>query len=80
MSRITLDTPKVVTKVNTFTEFSIKDIRIELNNIARFIVILYGADNLVDVTEIAMTPEEYDLWGSDDNYVINFLKTKLQSS
>jgi len=80
MSRITLDTPKVVTKVNTFTEFSIKDIRIELNNTARFIVILYGADNLVDVTEIAMTTEEYNLWGSDDNYVINFLKTKLQSS
>jgi hypothetical protein len=80
MNRITLDVPKVVTKVNTFTEFTIKDIRIELNQTAKFIIVLYGADNIVDVTEIVMTPEEYQAWGTDDNYVINFLKTKLQAS
>ena len=75
MNRIALDTPKIITQVKTFTEFSIKDIRINLNNSAKFIVILYG--DQVEVTEISMTPEEYDLWGSDDNYVINFIKGKL---
>jgi len=75
MSKITLDTPKVVTKTITYTEFVIKDIVIRLNNSAKFIVILYGDET--DVVDVEMTPEEYDLWGSDDNYVIQFIKTKL---
>jgi hypothetical protein len=75
MSKITLDTPKVVTKTITYTEFAIKDIIISLNQSARFIVILYGDET--DVVDIKMTPEEYNLWGSDDGYVIQFIKNKL---
>jgi hypothetical protein len=75
MSKITLDTPKVVTKTITYTEFAIKDIIINLNHSARFIVILYGDET--DVIDVEMTTEEYNLWGSDDDYVIQFIKTKL---
>jgi hypothetical protein len=75
MDKITLDTPKVVTKTITYTEFVIKDIVIRLNNSAKFIVILYGDET--DVVDIEMTPQEYEAWGSDDNYVIQFIKTKL---
>jgi hypothetical protein len=75
MDKITLDTPKVVTKTITYTQFVIKDIVIRLNNSAKFIVILYGDDT--DVVDIEMTPAEYEAWGSDDNYVIQFIKTKL---
>jgi hypothetical protein len=75
MSKITLDTPKVVTKTVTYTEFAIKDIIISLNQSARFIVILYGDET--DVVDIEMTPEEYADWGSDDDYVIQFIKNKL---
>ena len=75
MSKITLDTPKVVTKTVTYTEFAIKDIIISLNQSARFIVILYGDET--DVVDIEMTPEEYTDWGSDDDYVIQFIKNKL---
>jgi hypothetical protein len=75
MSKIALDTPKVVTKTITYTEFAIKDIIITLNQSARFIVILYGDET--DVVDVEMTPEEYNLWGSDDNYVIQFIKNKL---
>jgi hypothetical protein len=75
MDKITLDTPKVVTKTITYTEFAIKDIIISLNQSARFIVILYGDET--DVVDIEMTPEEYNLWGSDDGYVIQFIKNKL---
>jgi len=46
-----------------------------LNNSAKFIVILYGDET--DVVDIEMTPAEYEAWGSDDNYVIQFIKTKL---
>lgn len=75
MRKIALDTPKVVTKTITYTEFAIKDIIISLNQSARFIVILYGDET--DVVDVEMTPEEYNLWGSDDNYVIQFIKNKL---
>jgi hypothetical protein len=75
MNKITLDNPKVVTKTFTYTQFAIKDIIITLNQTARFIVILYGDDT--DVVDIEMTPQEYLNWGSDDNYVIQFIKDKL---
>jgi len=75
MNKITLDTPKVVTKTVTYTEFIIKDIIITLNQSARFIVILYGDET--DVVDLEMTPQEYEAWGNDDNYVIQFIKTKL---
>jgi hypothetical protein len=75
MDKITLDVPKVVTKTITYTQFVIKDIVIRLNNSAKFIVILYGDET--DVVDIEMTPSEYEAWGSDDNYVIQFIKEKL---
>lgn len=75
MNKITLETPKVVTKTFTYTEFAIKDIIITLNETARFIVILYGDDT--DVVDIEMNTQEYQSWGSDDNYVIQFIKDKL---
>lgn len=75
MEKITLDNPKVITKTITYTQFSIKDIIITLNKSARFIVILYGDDN--DVVQFEMNEQEYADWGSDDNYVIEFIKQKL---
>jgi len=75
MDKITLDSPKIVTKTITYTQFAIKDIVITLNQSARFIVILYGDET--DVVDIEMTPQEYEAWGTDDTYVIQFIKTKL---
>ena len=75
MNKITLDNPKVVTKTFTYTQFAIKDIIITLNQNARFIVIIYGDDT--DVVDIEMTPQEYLNWGNDDNFVIQFIKSKL---
>lgn len=76
MDKIKLDIPKVITKRFTYTEFSIKDIIISLNKTASFIIILYGDED--DVLEFKMNEQEYNLWGSDDNYVIEFIKMKLE--
>ncbi len=76
MDKIKLDIPKVITKRFTYTEFSIKDIIISLNKTASFIIILYGNED--DVLEFKMNEQEYNLWGSDDNYVIEFIKMKLE--
>lgn len=78
MNKITLDTPKVVTKTITYTEFEIRDVKVQLNLTARFVVILYGDET--DVVEFEMTEQEYANWGSDDNYVINFIKAKLATT
>ena len=75
MNKITLDTPKVVVKTITYTEFAIKDIKVNLNQKAKFIVILYGDET--DVVEFEMTEQEYSVWGTDDTYVIDFIKQKL---
>lgn len=75
MNKITLDNPKVITKTFTYTQFAIKDIIITLNQSARFIVILYGDDT--DVVDIEMNTQEYQNWGSNDDYVIQFIKNKL---
>jgi len=75
METIPLDTPKVVTKTITYTEFVIKDVKVQLNLTAKFIVILYGDET--DVVEFEMTEQEYADWGTDDSYCINFIKNKL---
>jgi hypothetical protein len=75
MERIILDTAKVVTKQITYTEFVIKDVKVQLNLTAKFIVILYGDET--DVVEFEMTEQEYADWGIDDNYAIEFIKQKL---
>lgn len=75
MNKITLDTPKVVTKTITYTEFIIKDIKVQLNQTAKFIVILYGDET--DVVEFEMTEQEYADWGVDDSYIIDYIKEKL---
>lgn len=75
MSRIPLDIPKVVTKTITYTEFVIRDVKVQLNLTAKFVVILYG--NETDVVEFEMTEQEYADWGTDDAYVIDFIKNKL---
>jgi len=75
MNKITLDTPKVVVKTITYTEFAIKDIKVNLNQTAKFIVILYGDET--DVVEFEMTEQEYAIWGTDDSYIIDYIKQKL---
>jgi hypothetical protein len=75
MERIPLDTPKVVTKTITYTEFVIRDVKVQLNQTAKFVIILYGDET--DVVEFEMTEQEYADWGTDDSYCINFIKEKL---
>ena len=77
MEQLALDNPLVVTKTITYTHFKIKDIIVNLNQNATFIVILYTNDNDSDVKSIEMNEAEYNSWGSDDNYVINFIKQKI---
>lgn len=77
---ITLDTPIRKLVALEYDRFKIKDIKVSLNSSATIVVLIYpvdGTENSVICKNITMTTEEYNLWGTDDSYVIEFIKNKL---
>lgn len=80
-TEIYLDTPIEKHTVIQYDRFKIKNIDIRLNSTAKLYVIIfktgteYGTSMITKTIE--MTSEEYNLWGTDDNYIINFVKSKI---
>ena len=73
--------PITITKVNTINKFNISSIIVDLFNSVTITLFLYDNDNkMVDVKTLKMTTEEYQQWGNDDNYIIEYVKNKLISS
>ena len=49
-----------------------------LNTSARLSVRLYDQNNtIVNVQTLELTGEDYSNWGTDDNYIINYVVQKL---
>jgi hypothetical protein len=64
-----------IVKINSF---KIVDVRIDLFEKATFRVLLFDADGkLADNKFYQLTPEEYSEWGTDDQYLVKYVKTKL---
>ena len=82
MSEIFFDTPVTKTTVVEYDRFKIKNIQVELNSSAKIIVLVFktGSESPVICTTIDMPPEDYATWGTDDTYVINFVKTNLATT
>lgn len=76
-SYIDLETPitEIVTK--TYTKFLIKNITVNVNSSATIIILLYPLEGDVVCRIIQMDGDDYANWGSDDTYLIEFIKTKL---
>ena len=74
---ITLETPIVETVVRTYTKFFIKNITVNINSSATIIVLLYPIEGDIVSKIIEIDGDDYANWGSDDNYLIEFIKTKL---
>lgn len=77
MNYITLETPIVETIVKTYDRFLIKDIRVNINLSATIIVLLKPIQGDIISRVIEISGEDYANWGSDDDYLIQFIKTKL---
>jgi hypothetical protein len=81
-----LESPEIIIKqineqVLTFTyvinKIGIRSRFINLEKNAIFDVIFYGADDLILKTELLiLTTEEYNMWGTDDSYIINLVSQK----
>ena len=77
---IFFETPISKTTTIEYDRFKIKNILVELNASAKIIVLIFPIDETKDSVickTIEMTPEEYALWGTDDNYIMNYIKDKL---
>jgi hypothetical protein len=74
-----LDAPIEKTIVKTFTKFAIRDMSVTLNNSAFVTVNVYQGDNVFeyDCLRIDIPPEVYSTWGSDDTYIISYIKQYL---
>ena len=67
---------QITTKV--VSSFDIQSIDLILFNSARIRVALLDENaNLLDINFLTMEGEDYANWGSDDNYIINYVATKL---
>lgn len=75
---INLDTPITETVVKTYTKFFIKNVTVNINSSAATIIVLL-CPLVGDIISriIEMDGEDYANWGSDDNYLIQFIKNKL---
>lgn len=74
---IDLDTPIVETTVKTYTKFFVKNVTVNINSSATIIILLYPVEGDIVSRVIEMTGDDYTNWGSDDNYLIQFIKNKL---
>jgi hypothetical protein len=77
---IFFETPITKTTIIEYNRFKIKNIVIELNASAKIVVLIFPSDESKDSVickTIEMSPEDYALWGTDDTYIVNYVKDKL---
>lgn len=76
---IFLDTPIRKLIALEYDRFKIKDFQLKLNESVSIIILLYpvNPEHSVECRTIMIEGADYDAWGNDDAYVINFIKNKL---
>lgn len=73
-----LDKPITITTSKTIASFTIQNVVVGLNTTACINIALYDAlgDNIGNKSFI-MEPIDYAKWGTDDSYIIEYVKQKL---
>jgi hypothetical protein len=77
---INLDTPITETVTKTYTKFLIKNVTVNINSSATIIILLFPLEGDIVSRIIQMEGSDYENWGSDDSYLIDFIKIKLNST
>ncbi len=68
---------KIVTTTQTVTRLEIELVNLVLGTSARFSVRQFNDRNIIDVSFVEMSGDDYKAWGSDDNYVENYILNTL---
>ena len=67
---------KVITITKTLVGIRIQDARVLLNKTANILYAELYEDETSENKMYALTPEEYALWGTDDNYIQTLIESK----
>ena len=79
-STIVLDTPINILITKTVSAFNIISVNVILNNQANIIVMLLDpSGNLLGYRTFLLKESDYENWGNDDNYIINYITNKIQN-
>ena len=69
---------KIITTSQTVTSIDIELVSLNLGVGARFVVRQFNDNkNLVDLTFVNLEGDDYKAWGTDDNYIENFILNTL---
>ncbi len=69
----------VSTKVTTVASYSVKIHKINLFESATLCIKLFDEKNeLIEIKYLDLSGDNYTNWGSDDNYINNFVATQLE--
>ncbi len=70
--------PLTITTTKTITKFNINYITVNLFDSVNINVVLFDENNLpCDTKNYIMNGDEYKLWGDDDNYIVEWIKSKI---
>ena len=75
-----LDSPveKVIVKIAT--QFKIERVEVTPFQNARILTMIFGSnENVVDLVDYIMMGDDYNNWNNDDDYLINWVKNKIQT-
>ena len=77
MNRISIQ-PTQTVKMSSISSFAINNINVNLFNGAQCNVCLFDTSNsFLQNINVTISTDEYSKWGSDDNYMINLIASKL---
>ena len=71
--------PITITSVKTVNNFVIDNIKVELNKYAIVQVLLKNDDEYVMFESLQIEGADYANWGSDDQYIIDYVKNYITS-
>ena len=75
---INFEKPVELISTTKYLSFKIREVLINLNSGASFVVLLYGeTEDVILCKTVEMTGEDYLKWGSNDDYVVEYIKNKL---
>ena len=70
--------PKEIITTTTITKITITTHNIIINSSVNLLVTYYDEkDKYVETIHLLLDGEDYKLWGSDDNYLLNWVCNKL---
>ena len=71
--------PVVIADIKTIDNFEITNVEVQLNSKAIVFVNLKNGNNILLTEYIVIDGTDYSNWGSDDEYIIFFVKTYIKN-